>query len=109
LHYKSQVIGAPIVRGHSISRTLLANSSAVAGSAKRKKDEAEQPRVAPGIGGEDSDRKEPTMHPSQSGGGAQMAQARYSALISQGNTDFRTGDYHKAMADYNEAIQLDPT
>src|SRR5262249_56140242 len=42
-------------------------------------------------------------------GGETEARARYSALISQGNTDSNAGAYHKAIAAYNEAIRLDPT
>ena len=35
-------------------------------------------------------------------------QARYAALISQGNIDANAGVYDKAIADYNDAIKLDP-
>jgi tetratricopeptide (TPR) repeat protein len=34
------------------------------------------------------------------------ARARYSALVSQGNTDSNAGDYDRAIADFNEAIRL---
>jgi tetratricopeptide (TPR) repeat protein len=36
------------------------------------------------------------------------ARARYSALVSQGNTDANAGDHDRAIADFNEAIRLDP-
>src|SRR6516162_6637253 len=35
-------------------------------------------------------------------------QARYTASISQANTDSNAGEYDKAIADYNDAIKLDP-
>ena len=35
-------------------------------------------------------------------------QARFSALVNQGYTDTNAGDYDRAIADYNEAIRLDP-
>ena len=35
-------------------------------------------------------------------------QARYTALISQSNTNSNAGDYDKAIANYNDAIKLDP-
>lgn len=37
------------------------------------------------------------------------AQARSSALVSQGNTDTNAGDHDQAIAAHSEAIQLDPT
>src|SRR6516162_5515332 len=36
------------------------------------------------------------------------AQARYTALISQGSADSNLGDYDRAITDFNEAIRLDP-
>jgi membrane-associated protease RseP (regulator of RpoE activity) len=39
----------------------------------------------------------------------QKAQARSSALVSQGKTDTNAGDHDRAIAAYGEAIQLDPT
>ena len=72
--------------------------AAAEAEAKRKNEEAEQQRIA-ALRAEEEDRKRAEAE----------AQARYSALISQGNTDLRAGDYQKAIADYNEAIRLDPT
>jgi len=36
------------------------------------------------------------------------ARTRYAALTSQGNTDSKAGNYDRALADYSEAIRLDP-
>jgi tetratricopeptide (TPR) repeat protein len=38
----------------------------------------------------------------------QEARARYSALVSQGNTDTNAGDLDRAIAAYSEAVRLDP-
>jgi tetratricopeptide (TPR) repeat protein len=61
---------------------------------KRKSEEAEQQRVAAA----EDDRKRAEAE----------ARARYSALVSKGNTDSKAGDYDRAIADFNEAIRLDP-
>src|SRR6516164_1826852 len=64
---------------------------------KGKREEAEQLSVAAlGAEGEARKRAEPET------------QARYTASISQGNTDSNAGDYDKAIANYNDAIKLDP-
>src|SRR6516165_8098034 len=64
---------------------------------KGKREEAEQLSVAAlGAEGEARKRAEPET------------QARYTASISQGNTDTNAGDYDKAIANYNDAIKLDP-
>jgi tetratricopeptide (TPR) repeat protein len=68
--------------------------AAAEGEAKRKSEEAEQQRVAAA----EDDRKR----------AAAEVRARYSALVSKGNTDSNAGDYNRAIADFNEAIRLDP-
>ena len=68
--------------------------AAAEAEAKRKSEEAEQQRVAAA----EDDRKR----------AAAEARARYSALVSKGNTDSNAGDYNRAIADFNEAIRLDP-
>src|SRR5262245_33829433 len=72
-------------------------TAAAEAEARRKNEQAEQQRVAALRAEEERKRAETE------------ARARYSALISQGNTDSNAGAYHKAIAAYNEAIRLDPT
>ena len=62
--------------------------------ANRTNEEAEQQQVAVA----EDDRKRAEAE----------ARARYSALVSKGNTNSNAGDYDKAIADFNEAIRLDP-
>jgi tetratricopeptide (TPR) repeat protein len=69
-------------------------SAAAEAEAKRKSEEAEQQRIAAA----EDDRKRAEAE----------ARARYSALVSQGNTVSNAGDYDRAIADFNEAIRLDP-
>src|SRR6516225_1638088 len=64
---------------------------------KGKRGEAERLPVA-ALGAEEEARKRAEGE----------AQARYTALISQSNTDSNAGDYDKAIANYNDAIKLDP-
>ena len=71
-------------------------SAAAEAEAKRKSEEAEQQRLA--ALREEDDRKRAEAE----------ARARYAALVSQGNTDSNAGDYDRAIADFNEAIRLDP-
>src|SRR4029077_967053 len=71
-------------------------SAAAEAEARRKREEAEQQRVAARRAEDDQKRAEAE------------ARARYSALVSQGNTDSNAGDYDRAIADFNEAIRLDP-
>src|SRR6516162_8692004 len=63
--------------------------------AKGKNEKAEQLPAA-NLGAEQEARKQAET------------QARYTALISQGNTDSNAGDYDKAIGGYNDAIKLDP-
>src|SRR5262245_3863654 len=74
----------------------LAALHAAEAEAKRKSEEAEQQRVAALRVDEEHNRAEVE------------ARTRYSALVSQGAADFKAGDYDRAIANYNEAIQLDP-
>ncbi len=69
--------------------------AAAEAEAKRKSEEAEQQRVA-ALKEEERNRAEAETR------------ARYSALISQGSTDSNAGDNDRAIADFNQAIQLDP-
>ena len=71
--------------------------AAAEAEAKRKSEEAEQQRVA-ALRAEQEERNRAEAE----------ARARYAALISQGNADSKAGDYDRAIAAYNEAIQLDP-
>jgi tetratricopeptide (TPR) repeat protein len=71
--------------------------AAAEAEANRKNDEAEQQRAA-ALRAEEEERKRAEAE----------GQARYTALISQGSTDSHAGEYDKAIADYNEAIRLDP-
>jgi tetratricopeptide (TPR) repeat protein len=61
--------------------------------AKRKSEEAEQQRITALRAAEEERNR---------------AETRATALISQGDTDSNLGDYDRAVADYNEAIRLDP-
>jgi uncharacterized protein HemX len=63
--------------------------------AKRKSEEAEQQRVADRAAEEEGGKRAETE-----------ARTRYAALISQGNTDSKAGNYDRAIADYNEAIRF---
>jgi tetratricopeptide (TPR) repeat protein len=65
--------------------------------AKRGSEQAEQQPVA-ALGAEEEKRKRADAE----------TRARYTASISQGNTDSNAGEYDKAITDYNEAIRLDP-
>src|SRR5512139_3261616 len=69
--------------------------AAAEAEARRKSEEAEQQRVAALRAEEDRKRAEAE------------AQARYSVLIQQGDTDSTAGNYDKAIAAYNDAIRLD--
>src|SRR6516164_7166318 len=71
--------------------------AAAEADAKRKSDEVEQQRIAAlRVAEEEGKRAEAE------------ARTRYAALVSQGNTDSKAGNYDRAIADYNEAIRLDP-
>ena len=71
--------------------------AAAEAEAKRKSDEVEQQRIAAlRVAEEEGKRAEAE------------ARTRYAALVSQGNTDSKAGNYDRAIADYNEAIRLDP-
>jgi tetratricopeptide (TPR) repeat protein len=65
--------------------------------ARRKSEEAEQQRVAALKAEEERKRAEAETR------------TRYSALISQGSTDFSAGDHDRAIATFSEAIRLNPT
>jgi tetratricopeptide (TPR) repeat protein len=71
-------------------------SAAAEAEARRKSQEAEQQRLA--ALREEDDRKRVEAE----------ARARYAALVSQGNTDSSAGNYDRAIANFNEAIRLDP-
>src|SRR6478735_2935420 len=71
--------------------------TAAEAEAKRKADEAEQQRLA-AAKAEEERRKQAEAE----------ARTRYSALVSQGNTDNNNRDYDKAIAAYSEAMRLDP-
>src|SRR6516225_4719614 len=66
--------------------------------ANRKMQEAEQQRIAALRAAEEEESKRAEAE----------ARTRYAALVSQGNTDSKAGNYDRAIADYNEAIRLDP-
>jgi uncharacterized protein HemX len=70
--------------------------AAAEAEAKRKTEEVEQQRIAALRAAEEGKRAEAE------------ARTRYAALVSQGNTDSKAGNYDRAIADYNEAIRLDP-
>ena len=74
--------------------SVAANAEA---EAKRKSEEAEQQRVA-ALRAEEEEHNRAEAE----------ARARYSALISQGTADFNARDYDRAIANYNEAVRLDP-
>src|SRR5437764_145394 len=93
--------------------------------ANRKAEETEKERLAaeqerqaraPAEAEANHKAEEPAQHPVAALGAEEEArkraeaetQARYIASISQGNTDSNAGDYDKAIANYNEAIKLDP-
>src|SRR6516164_3820113 len=65
--------------------------------AKRKSEEVEQQRIAALRAAEEESKRAEAE-----------ARTRYAALVSQGNTDSKAGNYDRAIADYNEAIRLDP-
>src|SRR6516164_7985428 len=65
--------------------------------AKRKLEEVEQQRIAALRAAEEEGKRAEAE-----------AQTRYAGLVSQGNTDSKAGNYDRAIADYNEAIRLDP-
>src|SRR5215211_3461274 len=71
-------------------------SAAAEAEAKRKSEEAEQQRLAALRAEEERNRAEAE------------ALARYSSLIIQADTDYKAGHYEAAIANYNEAIRLDP-
>ena len=70
--------------------------AAAEAEAKHKSEEAAQQRVA-ALRAAEEERKRAEAE----------AGARYTALIRQGNIDSNAGNYDRAIADYNEAIQLD--
>jgi tetratricopeptide (TPR) repeat protein len=65
-------------------------------AAEAEAKEAEQQRLAALRANEERHRAEA------------QARARYSSLITEGDTDYKAGNYDRAIAAYNEAIQLDP-
>ena len=94
---KRKIEGAEQQRQATLTAEQERQASAAAeAEARRKSEEAEQQRVA-ALRAED-DRKRAEAE----------ARARYSALVSQGNTDSNAGDYDRAIADFDEAIRLDP-
>src|SRR5215211_1234758 len=76
--------------------TLKAEQERQAAEANRKSEEAEQQRLAALRAEEERNRAEAE------------ALARYSSLIIQADTDYNAGHYEAAIANYNEAIRLDP-
>ena len=72
--------------------------AAAEAEAKRKSEEAEQQRMAALRAAEEEEER--TRAETE-------ARTRYAALVSQGNTDSKAGNYDRAIADYNEAIRLD--
>ena len=71
--------------------------AAAEAEAKRKSEEVEQQRIAALRAAEEEGKRAEAE-----------ARTRYAALVSQGNTDSKAGNYDRAIADYNEAIRLDP-
>jgi len=71
-------------------------SAAAEAEAKRQSEEAEQQRLAALRAEEDRNRAEAD------------ARARYSSLITKGETDYKARDYDGAIAAYSEAIRFDP-
>ena len=65
--------------------------------AKRESEEVEQQRIAALKTAEEKGKRAEAE-----------ARSRYAALVSQGNTDTKAGNYDKAIADYNEAVRVDP-
>ena len=99
--------------------------AAAQAEASRKKEEAEKQRLAmeeerPATAAAEaetehkSEQAEPQQVAAVSAAEEQgkraeaEAQARYAELVSRGNTDANAGVYDKAIADYNDAIKLDP-
>ena len=71
--------------------------AAAEAEAKRKSEEAEQQRMAALRASEEERIRAETE-----------VRTRYADLVSQGNKDSSAGNDHRAIADYNEAIRLDP-
>jgi tetratricopeptide (TPR) repeat protein len=93
--------------------------------AKRKAEEAEQQRVAAAKAEEErqakaaaeAEEERKAEEERQAKAAAELeenrkadeARARYAFLVSQGDTILKSGDYDRAIADFDEAMRLDPT